>query len=396
MEDSFKVRVDKVFGSLSDSQPLNSLWSLTDEEIERKEWNRDKGIHDQDDLSGPFASRPSASVSIRQGGAPCLIKELNEGDDDLDDLDDDSSRLAAKPDDHDDEEWLIRSSVGMDCTLDKEEEEDEYDKIAAGIEKNEDRVSMHKITDYITGRDYVAAKRTLKEDVQETGDLKSYAASDRNQMVIPFTKTSNNFSIGVKSILKKDVSKAMHKSLKRVRFDPETASDLEEQAADRSVKFASGSGVEGQASFPPPKADPRVPDYLRNPSKYTQYTLDSTNELDDEEANRKAYMDFFNLIRKKHADESQPAEDMSDSSKPIIFKLRKKTGDDLMERNDPLKKGDHKENIQNKVVSPVIAAADEACAMEEDETDMTPVCSTIPRKAQRQYRAKPIPEPRDE
>jgi hypothetical protein len=51
MEESFKVRVDKIFGSLASSSsettettPPSSLWSLTDEEIERREWVRDKTI----------------------------------------------------------------------------------------------------------------------------------------------------------------------------------------------------------------------------------------------------------------------------------------------------------------------------------------------------------------
>lgn len=132
MEDSFSVRVDKTFGFLAGSSAsvtsssLSSLWSLTGEEIEKREWNRDKGS-------------PEPELELR----PCkddffgteLEKDLLDLDDD-DDVEEEhegveeqqqlrnSSTQSAKPkpmpDDYNEEQWEIKSSIGLDCTLDHE------------------------------------------------------------------------------------------------------------------------------------------------------------------------------------------------------------------------------------------------------------------------------------
>lgn len=111
MEESFKARVGKVFGALTDAQRVDSsLWSLTGEEIERKEWNRAKKTPEDLDQEHLLLS------SIRRG----VVIDEEEEDGGDDDVVEPSCRMSAKPDDHDEEEWIIRSSVGMDSTLDKE------------------------------------------------------------------------------------------------------------------------------------------------------------------------------------------------------------------------------------------------------------------------------------
>lgn len=130
MEDSFKLRVDRVFGSLSTStsENLNSLWSLTDDEIERKEWNRDKDEPEAE-------AQPNAFFANLRDKKPdsWLGEELEKDILDLDDgLDEEeteacdslgsSSRSAAsaRGEDYNDEEWEIKSKIGADCTLDNE------------------------------------------------------------------------------------------------------------------------------------------------------------------------------------------------------------------------------------------------------------------------------------
>uniref|UniRef100_A0A7N0UPN5 U5 small nuclear ribonucleoprotein TSSC4 n=1 Tax=Kalanchoe fedtschenkoi TaxID=63787 RepID=A0A7N0UPN5_KALFE len=389
MEDSFKVRVDRVFGSLSDdSQPLNSLWSLTDQEIERKERkNRHKLTPDH--LTGPF------------GGD---LEDVDDEDEEEEFHGDSSSGLSVKPDDHDQEEWQIRSSIGMDCTLDNEEEEDEFDKVAVGSVKIGERTYM--INDYSSWEshelptsvedvvrdpraNHIAAELKLKEDARTIRNSKSSGGS---QIVLPSTNTP---TVIVKSILRNE-KKAQLNSRKRVRFGPEIPGTLDEQAPDRPVKLAIRSGEGSQASFLPLPFDPRVPDFLRNPSKYTHYTFDSTDELCDEVANKNAYMDFINLVRKNHTRESQAVEDMDKSPGAITFTPRKKTGDNTTGSSVPTTRSSCKETYQVNRASPVILAHGEACAMEEDEPDRTPTCSTILRKAQRQYRAKSTLELLDE
>lgn len=140
MEDSFRVRVDRIFGSLASSSSssssfspcanLNSLWSLTDDEVEKREWNREKDIPDTEisiypsKLDGFFANQRS-SVDPRKR----LEDDIEDLDDDDADADDDlegetggrgTSSRSVKPDDYNDEEWEIRSSIGLDCALDNE------------------------------------------------------------------------------------------------------------------------------------------------------------------------------------------------------------------------------------------------------------------------------------
>lgn len=123
MEDNFKVRVDKVFGSLSSSSTPNpsSLWSLTDDEIERNEWNRDNGEAEPDTFLANRLKNKSDDFRAE--------KDLLDLDDDKEDDDEDqtqardsrgSSSHSLRGDDFNDEEWEIKSNIGADCTLDYE------------------------------------------------------------------------------------------------------------------------------------------------------------------------------------------------------------------------------------------------------------------------------------
>lgn len=106
MEESFSVRVGKTFDILaagaSSPARLSSLWSLTGEEIEKREWNRDKGSpepqlkDDDDDFE--------------------LEKDLL----DLDDDDVEEEDEKPKPDDYNEEQWEIKNCIGLDSTLDHE------------------------------------------------------------------------------------------------------------------------------------------------------------------------------------------------------------------------------------------------------------------------------------
>ncbi|GJV74210.1 hypothetical protein Tco_1494205, partial [Tanacetum coccineum] len=105
--DGFNDRVGKVFDCLSSSSNTKA-WSLSDAQIERKPWNRDKTksdiINDDETLvSSSFHNLFKSNNTSFHDKCP---------DNDLD----------------------VRSSIGLDPTLDFEDEEDEYDKIAAGTE----------------------------------------------------------------------------------------------------------------------------------------------------------------------------------------------------------------------------------------------------------------------
>lgn len=133
MKDSFQARVDKVFGSLvsspspsspspshspspSPSPSLSALWSLTDQEIEKKEWNRDKHDAVPDHV---FFSKPSQG-QIRNTQFPDFGELQDDEEPDPDEFNDKKKRKKRNPRSTDNEDFDIRSSIGLDCTLDYE------------------------------------------------------------------------------------------------------------------------------------------------------------------------------------------------------------------------------------------------------------------------------------
>lgn len=116
MEDSFNVRVNKVFGSLPTPAASSSLWCLTDEEIEKREWNRDKGSPVNDDEPKPYPENLDAFANISKGGSE--FKTSLEDEDDEED-ENDKAGLVER-DDEPADVWDVRASIGKDCTLDNE------------------------------------------------------------------------------------------------------------------------------------------------------------------------------------------------------------------------------------------------------------------------------------
>ncbi|KAA8548285.1 hypothetical protein F0562_004454 [Nyssa sinensis] len=434
MEDSFRVRVDKAFGSLassssSTSSSLNYLWCLTDEEIERREWNRER--HSPDLEPQPYPSNLDGFF-VNQQKVPSqkkvmdIHKELEPDLQDLNDNDDDGKQRPglplqqlAKPDDHDDEKWDIRSSIGLDSTLDFEEEEDEYDKVAIVKEKASDGLYMSDISDYVTdinsynelpntfkdaSRDpranHMAAKIRLKEDAEAAGKFDSFIVSDNT--VRPVIDTQNNLSggdINLKSILKRKDSQMDPEFQKRVRFDPRCKSVCEEEfdrVEDLAMETCSmeEANVSEEASILVQDFS-GVPDYIRNPSKYTHYTFDSSSDI-DEESNCKAYMDFLKLMKRSNTMESQPNGTSIELPKSVTFTPKKKPGDALTVKNGSELKQNQKnvhEDSMHKKYWPIGIVSDfvegiEVCAMEEDEPEtVSNKISSLQRRG-RQYRMK--------
>lgn len=110
MDESFRVRVDKVFGSLTETSNLSSLWCLTDDEIEKREWNRDTPSRELVD----FDSKPCPPhIDGFFSKSPQTLDFPKQLQSDLEQLGD-----GQEPDD--DNELDIRSGIGLDCTLDYE------------------------------------------------------------------------------------------------------------------------------------------------------------------------------------------------------------------------------------------------------------------------------------
>ncbi|KAJ8427875.1 hypothetical protein Cgig2_008703 [Carnegiea gigantea] len=331
-DEAFSERVKKTFGSLfaslqpSPSSLSNPLWSLTGAEVEKKEWRRDKdtSARDSTPCSSSFGDFLSQALKNSSNNLRNYRKELEDDLQDLDDADDEDSK-------RDSNDWDVRSSIGMDSTLDNEEEEDTYDKVATGRENAGDRLYMrdiidHRDTDFKSDDDIPgavgnrrrdpranlwAAKVRLKED-----DVETAAQADRPkpeqappqqeeqskpQQVPPPQAEKESAPARedcdkLKPILKRKELEATSKPSKRVRFDPGclSASDTVREASGdiappKAVAQDNGSTVDEKVS--------RVPDYVQNPSKYTRYRLDSVDEMNDK-SNTGAFMEFLEMVKR--------------------------------------------------------------------------------------------------
>lgn len=409
MEDSFRVRVDKVFGSLaasSSSHSASSLWCLSDEEIEKREWNRPRPNPDDDEpkpyppnLDGFFSNQPQPTLSSQTAPSNSSIH--------LDaDLTEEKRlpRQSVKPEDYNDEEWDIRTSIGLDPTLDIEEEEDPYDKLTIGREESGDRLYMGDITDYRIAinscnelpntlkdvtRDsranHMAAKLRLKEDAETTQNSDPLWVPDNT--VSPASNTQNNTfkdEINLKSVMRRE-NQMDTKSKKRVRFEPE-CKDYSDEAFDGVSNLAmETSSIKGDSSF--------VPDYILNPSKYTHYTFDDSSSDMDEDSNQKAFTDFLNLRKGPSTTESQD-EIPFELPKSVTFIAKKQSGDASMKNKNQLMKNEEDDCREKKGFPTIVAASaeeSEICTMEEDEPEIAAANSSSSlRKTGRQYRTKAV------
>ncbi|KAK7395994.1 hypothetical protein VNO78_16659 [Psophocarpus tetragonolobus] len=405
MEDSFKVRVERAFGSLPIiPSSLNSLWSLTQDEIQTTPPSSN---------SNPNPKPYSASSSRLQL------------QNDLDDLDDEDEQVEprgpSKPPDYDDEQWQIRSGIGRDCTLDYEEEEDQYDKQAVGKENSGDRVYMKDINDdgveisscsvFPTSfsdfvRDpranHLAARIRLKQDDEAAKKIDALHVSEKSS---PDIGGGSGDSINPKSILKCKDSSSEPRPQKRVRFDSECDDrgnddeDNDGHEGTRDVRMKTSSMEEAapsDQSSTSKEFDSAVPDYIRNPSRYTRYTFDDPASDMDDQSNKEAYMSFLSQLKGSSAakgTESQSDEALNDLPS-VIFISKKKSGDATMRDREMVSKQKLDAGMEtvNRRTFPVgIAVGDsensDVCAMEEDEPEVEDGKKSS-QKLNRKYRKK--------
>lgn len=285
-----------------------------------------------------------------------------------------------------------------------QEEEDGYDKLAVGREKAGERLYMRDIADYGIDVDscnelpdsfeevdrdpranHLAAKIRLEEDAEAAERIDSLRVSEKDspdgeraQM-----KTSEHV-VKPKSILKRKDVPLDSKSEKRVRFEPECKDDCNEGfEEDQDIPMDTGS-VEKAA----------VPDYIRNPSRYTHYTFNSSSDM-DEESNKEAYMDFLKLVQRSNSMESE-ADDFSNDLPSVTFIPKRKAGDTIMVENSTVSKQSQddvgKEFMHRRGPIAIAARAtedSEVCAMEEDVTEPVADGRNSSQRLSRKYRTKP-------
>ncbi|KAL0735980.1 hypothetical protein Bca4012_012190 [Brassica carinata] len=293
-DEDFRSRVEKIFGSLAFSRSTSSttstssappsrqtqsgsVWSLSGTEVEKREWKREQlASYDREEM--PCASSFDEILRQQRISSTAARKEGEEGgDEDFDD----------------DEDWSIRASMGLDRTLDDEEEEDEYDKVALGKEDVGKGLSMEDSLSKRCGvriRDpranHAAAKIRLKEDELEANKSSPSGDHPSKSKETPVSEESSK-AVQPKPILKRKVSSSDSeaKTSKRVRFDvvSEETSERPEDACSVSVSLKS--------ALPRGRSGAQVPDYLINPSKYTCYSFDPSSEL-NEKSQTQEYTDI--------------------------------------------------------------------------------------------------------
>lgn len=180
---------------------------------------------------------------------------------------------------------------------------------------------------------------------------------------------------GLKPILKRKENLGDSKLQKRVRFSSDTRDD-NSSGGDKDSVMETSSPDEHivQPDYPS-----GIPDYMRNPSKYTRYTFDE-GEV-DEESNRKAYMEFLNMVRSR----DEPLGELPTSV--AFVPKRKPMAEGKVEIVDKGRDG------RRGAVAVISTIEDSTVSvMEEDEME---TAQNVLRRPGRQYRTKAL-EDQDE
>ncbi|XP_021726313.1 uncharacterized protein LOC110693505 [Chenopodium quinoa] len=424
MEDkAFSERVKKTFGSLfatlepSPKSLSNPLWSLTDSQVEKKEWRREIDTsRDSNPCSSSFDDFLSHARKNSRKNLQNYRKELQDGD--LRDLDGDGDDEEDGGEKVDLNDLDVKASIGMDSTLDNEDEEDTFDKVALGRENAGDRLYMRDVTgghdshfsalDDLPGAVGIlgtkgkdpranrqAARIRLKED-----DAEAAAQGEHKPEQSPSTaeRDSSVSTAGLdklKPILKRKERESTSKPSKRVRFDPlcisndERASEIPSNKTETMVQV-NGAELNQNVS--------RVPDHVQNPSKYTCYTLDSTEEMGNK-SNTGAYLEFVEMMKAKNSVSGSDSDVPTDLPKSVTFVPKKKSDTSKGVHNDAsqVKGSDAKCTPLQSTFLDMAAEDQETEAgdmdIDEPETSAESDKGIVFRKQGRQYRKPQADEP---
>ncbi|PRQ44126.1 putative tumor suppressing sub-chromosomal transferable candidate 4 [Rosa chinensis] len=310
MQDSFSFRVGKTFDSLPGS------WSLGDEKIDRRECNRnnespepESELHRYHTYSTDDFCNELENGLLEFFDDKFLVQEEERGW--FGQSFESKANPKTKPDDYEEEQWEIKTSIGLDLTLDSEDEEDGYDKLAVGMEDSVDRPDMNE---YVNDDD--------ETDSDEVPNLLKGFSGDP-------------LEIGIKSLLK------------RTSIDDQLVSST----VEKRVRFRDEEEHEGSKD----RWAAAVPDYIRNPSRYTHYMFDSSSDMDDK-SNEQAYLNFRMQFSRLMKSDTMEAEEVAciAVSKPVAL-VQRKISTDASKELAPCR------------IRPIAFPDTDDCEMEEDE-----------------------------
>lgn len=422
--EGFEERVKRLFGSrLFGDVPSSSFpsasWSVAAGEVERQRWARPSEARDDEEEEGAAADRadtPCASAFYDANG--CLRgrrrRSKQDFEDDPEDDEDDKEEEGTGQDGTKvelDEEEEVRVSIGLDPTLDREEEEDKYDRAAFGREDAADRVYMSEIMDdginmsintvvpellddaidEICGLskdprvDLGAASARLRED---NGSVKGspHLTTQTKECPTVGMQAMQTQDTGVKPILKRKEEQGDSKPRKRVRFNADVKDqtvELSEHDEDSPMVPQSMDVVTSKGNSSTSSQSPGIPDYVRNPAKYTRYTLDTPETTD--ESNRRALADLHNLLGRSDPSKLQPETPVEIPSS-VTFIPRKKPVDAMV-----VDEGPKSSDANSSLITPAAVASDgtDQCEMDEDDPKASPppLIQTNSKMNSRRYRS---------
>ncbi|PKU60554.1 hypothetical protein MA16_Dca025924 [Dendrobium catenatum] len=248
--------------------------------------------------------------------------------------------------------------------------------------------------------DHFAAGVRLEEEKKAA---ENYSVPNYSKDEHPSSTTGLLEDIKLKPILKRKEAHDDSKPKKRVRFDPGCKADNDEVPTQDSAMFSLSMEVPAAAAADPNpvmlEESPGLPDYVRNPSKYTHYTFDSYE--DDDLANISAFEDLQNVYKKLNPEQLHQQFTTVEPPKSITFSPRRKSIDAMPVDNES---GDIQENRIRKEFlqsdlwvcpSVGIAAAESyeggVCKMDEDDDDVEAPISderVDPSRRGRKYRSR--------
>lgn len=289
-----------------------------------------------------------------------------------------------------------------------QEEEDKYDREAFGREDAFDRVYMNEIMDDgINMSINTVVPDILDDSVEEihrfsrdpradmgaaSARLKEYDSSAKggtcslaqpNEFPSGRIQAMKTDDANVKPILKRKEEQGDSKPRKRVKFAADVkdqSAELPEQDEDSPMVPQSMDLVIGKDSSTPSES-PGVPDYVKNPAKYTRYTLD-TPECNDE-TNRRAFADLHDILRRMEPEPEAPPVEIPTS---VTFIPRKKTIDAMT-----VDEGPKSNDANSSLIGLAAGASDETeqCEMDEDDPKalLPPQVQTNTKMNSRRYRS---------
>lgn len=408
----------RLFGDVPSSSFPSASWSVAAGEVERQRWARPSEAQDEEEerAAADRADTPCASAFYDANG--CLRgrrrRAKQDFEDDPEDDDEEKEEDGRGEDgrkEEQDEEEEVRVSIGLDPTLDREEEEDRYDRAAFGREDAAERVYMSEImddginmsintvvpdllddtVDEICGlskdsrADLGAAAARLRED---NGSVKGgpHSANQTKENPTVGMQAMKTQDTGVKPILKRKEEQGDSKPRKRVRFNADVKDqtvELSEHDEDSPMVPQSMDVVTSKDNSTASQS-PGVPDYVRNPAKYTRYTLDTPESTD--ESNRRALADLHNLLGRSDPSKMQHETPVEIPSS-VTFIPRKKPVDAMV-----VDEGPKSSDANSSLITPAAVASDgtDHCEMDEDdpkESPPPPLIQTNSKMNSRRYRS---------